>query len=130
MTLFKFKKTHLIWLLMAALIASGMPVPAQDMPRFFESLGDIPRMEGLEELKEQTLVYDKPEGRFVEMMALSQAAGSEASVLAYYQESLAQLGWQRLEERSFVRGDEQLVLSFESLDRQNFVRFTLSPRGL
>ena len=94
---------------------------------FFESLQDVPVMQGLVELKDYTLVFDKPEGRIVEMVAKIEGGGiNEAR--QYYSQSLPQLGWSRSSEDNYIRGNEHLSLNFEREQQESFLRITVEPR--
>jgi hypothetical protein len=95
-------------------------------PVFFRNLNDVPLMPGLRELIEQTTIFDKPEGRIVEVMAAADSL-SQAAVASFYAQSLPPVGWDRIGENSYRRGAERLSLTFSDSGGQNFVRFTLVP---
>ncbi len=84
-------------------------------------------MEGLEELPEQGVHFDKPEGRVVEALALMDSV-TEQGVSAYYLNTLPQFGWARIAEREYIRQGEKLRLSFEDNDGHRFLRILISPR--
>lgn len=106
-----------LWLLAAA------PALAQD--GFMNDVPDLPLMEGLEEVPEQSIVFDKPEGRIVETFAVGTV--TQDAVVAFYRETLPQLGWTAKGPATYHRGDEQLVLAFTPAREGLIVRFTLSP---
>lgn len=99
---------------------------AQDAPQFFSSLEDIPLMPGLQELPDQALFFDKPEGRIIEARAAMGSLTPE-QVLAYYRQALPQFGWGRIDETSFFREQEKLVLSFQSGRSGPLVKFMVNP---
>lgn len=103
--------------------AQEKPVPA---PAFFESLSDIPVMPGLRELRGQTVVFDKPEGRIIEMMAAGDSLSPD-SVSAFYRAALPQVGWRPVGPHAYERQSERLSLSYDQNGSRNFVRFTLVP---
>lgn len=94
---------------------------------FFETLQDVPVMPGLTELEEFTLVFDKPEGRIIEMVARIDGA-SVHDVRDYYRLSLPQLGWNRASQDNYLRGEEHLSLNFEREQNDSFLRMTVQPR--
>lgn len=94
---------------------------------FFQTLQDIPAMQGLSEIEDYALVFDKPEGRIVEMVAQIKGASVDA-VRRYYAGVLPQLGWAKEREDHYIRGNERLALDFEQESAGNFVRFTVEPR--
>ncbi len=94
---------------------------------FFETLQDVPAMPGLTELEEFTLVFDKPEGRIIEMVARIDGA-SVHDVRDYYRLSLPQLGWSRASQDNYLRGEEHLSLNFERENNDSFLRMTVQPR--
>lgn len=93
---------------------------------FFSSLEDIPLMPGLAEIASEGLVFDKPEGRIVEALALTGTLGQK-DVLIYYGGTLPQLGWGRVNDFRFFRDGETLDISFFHTDEGNVVRFLVRP---
>lgn len=108
--------------LIAILILWSVPALAQT--QFFSALDDVPLMQGLTELPELSVTFDKPEGRFVQTVARIDGVSHEA-VMAYYKGVLPQFGWRSMQGDIFLRRDEQLGFSFED---QSHVKLTLSPR--
>jgi hypothetical protein len=110
-----------------------IPTPASaTSPRllqFVPGLADVPAMPGLDPVDAEPLVFDKPDGRIVQ--AVLSGMVPRGAVLAFYDQTLPQLGWRRAAERSFVREGEGLRLDFvatgASSDKTT-VRFTLTPR--
>jgi len=94
---------------------------------FFTALQDIPLKPGLIELSDQTLVFDKPQGRIVESTAKSEH-GTEHDIRLYYKQSLPQLGWEYEEAGLYSRKQEHLHLNFETHEGQHFLRVMLEPR--
>ena len=94
---------------------------------FFTSIQDMPLMPGLVELPDQTVIFDKPEGRIIESVASLESVSPEA-IKAYYESTLPQLGWQRIADGSFVRKDERLQLNFESYGGENYLRLMVAPK--
>ena len=93
---------------------------------FFTSIQDVPLMTGLEELGEQAVMFDKPEGRIMEVVA-SMNGVSEAQVRAYYESSLPSFGWIKLSENSYSRSNERLSLLFEDIEGHQFLRVMIAP---
>lgn len=105
-----------------------MPVSAPESARYFSTLPDIPLMPGLTELSDQTVVFDKPEGRIVESVALIRGAAQDA-VVAFYEQTLPQLGWVRAGPLAFVSEREFLKITFEEMAGRTFMRLAVSPAG-
>jgi hypothetical protein len=101
---------------------------AVSSPQFFSSIPDMPLMDGLTELTDQTVVFDKPEGRIIESVALIDGQAPD-SVLKFYGETLPQLGWTRAADLSFHRENEVLKMSVEGNEGKNFLRVNISPAG-
>jgi len=94
---------------------------------FFTALQDIPLKPGLVELSDQTLVFDKPQGRIVESIAKIEN-GTDNDIRLYYKQSLPQLGWEYKDTGLYSRKQEHLHLSFENHEGQRFLRVMLEPR--
>lgn len=99
---------------------------AQAADAYFEALYDVPIMKGLEEVKEQAMLFDKPGGRIASVVAVSKAVKSE-DIQAFYAESLPQLGWKKTAENQYVREEDKLVLELVKRPPLTVVHFTLSP---
>lgn len=93
---------------------------------FFSQLEDVPLMPGLTELADQTVFFDKPEGRIIESVALMGDA-SRRDVEVYYGGILAQFGWGRIDDTRFFREKEYLELSFENRDGDDVVKIMVRP---
>ncbi|WP_259781533.1 hypothetical protein [Aestuariispira ectoiniformans] len=96
---------------------------AQD---FVPGSEDLPLMDALSIQDKDAVVFDDPEGRIVEAFATGTV--SEDEVLAFYRNTLPELGWQQLSATSFSREDETLTLEFSEQDDLLVVRFTLAPQ--
>jgi hypothetical protein len=53
-----------------------------------------PLAEGLVELPEAGIVFDKPQGRIVQMTATHSRQITQEKLIAFYSHSLPNLGWQ------------------------------------
>jgi len=100
---------------------------AGEQTTFFEELYDIPVMPGLVELPEGTTVFDKPGGRIVQTTAWGEDI-QDNQVIAYYNEALPQLGWQKAGVNTYVRKEEKLKITFEKQGVNDLVLFVLEPR--
>lgn len=98
--------------------------------RFFSELNDIPVMPGLYELSDETVVFDKPEGRIVAASAVAEALQA-AEIIDFYLDVLPRLGWVRQHggagAASFTRQGEKLVLGLELRAGLTIIHFSLSP---
>lgn len=102
--------------------------PALAQESYLEALRDMPLMQGLNEISDETFVFDKPNGRIVQ----STAAGETdlAQTQNFYARVLPQLGWvpqPETDKNFYVRENETLRLEFETKGNMTYVRFNLSP---
>ncbi|BAI73310.1 hypothetical protein AZL_026720 [Azospirillum sp. B510] len=108
--------------------SAGRLVVADSGP-FVPGTTDVPVMPGLASAESEPLVFDKPGGRIVQ--AVLSGDVPRQAVLAFYDQTLPQLGWRRTADRVFVREGEELRLEFPQPAKQKTataVRFTLTPR--
>ncbi|CAO3416278.1 hypothetical protein [Azospirillum endophyticum] len=124
-----------------------VPIPpalAADSGPFVPGTADVPVMPGLASAESEPLVFDKPGGRIVQAVLSGQVP--RQAVLAFYDQTLPQLGWRRTADRVFVRDGEELRLEFPQAAQKaaqkaaqlapqqakpaagTAVRFTLTPR--
>lgn len=114
-----------IWLI--ALLLIVFLVEARAETRFFDDLGDVPVMPAIEELPERTLVFDKPEGRIAQVMALVGPDVALARVQGFYREILPQFGW-RAAGGGYVREGQKLTISGLREGERDIVVLRLEPR--
>lgn len=112
-----------LFFVFAMVLAAGT---ASAETRFFTALNDIPLMPGLYELPEGDLAFDKPEGRIVQVKAVTETK-SINEIKGFYDGVLPQLGWARASENQYVRGQEALSLSLETRNGINVLSIHLSP---
>lgn len=98
---------------------------------FAETVSDLPLMPGLTEQTEHAMVFDKPNGRIVELAAAGPVDPS--AVLGFYGRTLPQLGWRPRatgpDGARFVRADEELSIAVDApTGGATTVRFSLTPR--
>lgn len=130
-----------VWLLVGLGLATGMmmgrSLPVAAETRFIDALGDVPLMPGLTLEEGETVVFDAPSGRIVEISVLGTV--SPAAARRFYAATLPSLGWIQAADDPgrYHREDETLVLTFtpqEGLSPDSYgdtslhVHFSLSPR--
>jgi hypothetical protein len=117
-------------LLIVGLLAatSASPAAAQTAgaeARFVPGLEDLPLMAGLFSINAAPLRFDSPGGRIV--VAYAEGGGGRAQVAAFYGQTLAPLGWERLEPLLFRRDAETLRIEVDDAPPVTRVRFFLAP---
>lgn len=108
------------------------PAGAAGGPGWFAGLPDLPLMPGLKEVPDAQLHFDKPGGRLVEGQARGKVGRDKA--LAFYRDSLPQLGWMPAESKdksrlAFIREGETLDLTFTQEGGDLVVTFAIRPQG-
>ncbi len=98
---------------------------ARAAERFFSAISDLPMMAGLVEVADARMVFDKPEGRIVQVAASGTVTRTD--VLRFYTDVLPRLGWTRAEDGTFRRAGERLSLRMRRGDGTLMVHFSLSP---
>lgn len=96
----------------------------------FFSGTDLPLMPGFEERAESGVVFDKPSGRIVQVVAFGQEP--PAAVRAFYSETLAELGWRHdggtAEDALKMRREgETLSLDLSRSDGQTVISIVIRP---
>lgn len=122
-------KTRLALMLLAFLM-TAFSVMAQDEQAFLSILPDVPLIEGLSEIENESLAFDKPEGRIV--MIEAQGNVQTNTILGFYEQVLPELGWTQEAYDTYTRGDEVLKITALSPENseteQTQVKFLLEPR--
>lgn len=117
-------------MLIAASFAVHAQMPDANNPpatTFFYALNDVPVMRGLRELADESINFDKPEGRIITATAVSDDLKPEA-IRNFYAQALPQLGWAAEEEGVFIRERERLRLIVEVKEGVSIARFQVGPR--
>jgi hypothetical protein len=122
---------HVAALALVAALAAAVPVQTgwAGTPRstgFVAGTEDIPLMAGLRNVKDGLVVFDKPEGRIVEVETHGRV--TRAAVEKFYAATLPQLGWVADGEDAWHREAEGLRLDFKGRDGDLRVDVILSPR--
>jgi hypothetical protein len=91
---------------------------------FLSEMEDLPLPPGLSETP-GGVVFDSPTGRIVE--AAAQGEISADQVLAFYAQTLPELGWQKIGAAAYRRDNELLKIQMEADHRPLLVRFSVVP---
>jgi hypothetical protein len=93
---------------------------------FLTGIEDVPVPPGLTENQAAGMVFDSPTGRIIEAVASGEL--SRDQVIAFYAQTLPQLGWTRISDSEFKSETETLKLSFDQSKKPLLaVHFTLTP---
>ena len=96
------------------------------MPPFFEILPDIPVMPGMQELVDEAIIFDKPEGRFIKTTAISESH-TKSQIIQFYSKALPALGWMKISDLKYKRGTYLLTIAVEQTDNIQIIYFTVEP---
>ena len=110
--------------LVAAWAFGSAAAQAQDV--YLSAIPDLPLMPGLQEVPGSGMVFDKPAGRIVD--AFAEGAIPPQAVVAFYDETLPQLGWRRAAAGTYLREGERLSLDLVTQSGQVSVQFRLYPQ--
>ena len=101
----------------------GQPVKAETQQHRWA--GDVPIMQGWKIEPELGFAFDSPNGRIV--MIFASTAADEDDIMAFYGQTLAQLGWTG-GAGNWVRDAEKLVIGKVQTARGALWRLMLQPR--
>lgn len=122
---------HPIGHVFAAVFAAVLTLTSARAEGYLSALPDMPLAAGLAELPEETLVFDKPEGRIIRASATRAAGISDSAIARFYIATLPNLGWQAPKDKAargagdltFTRKGENLRITFSA----NRIVFDLAP---
>lgn len=86
----------------------------------FISNTDIPLMENMVVDDNESFSFDSPAGQI--MLITGKTKTSERDILAFYEASLAELGWQKKSATHYVRDQDDLVLQVISGSKESVVK--------
>jgi hypothetical protein len=112
-------------IVLMAVFAAPFKVFAKEA--YFEALYDIPIMPGLEEMKDQAMLFDKPDGKIASVVAISKTLKPK-EVDGFYNATLPPLGWEKMGPKSYIRGAEKLELRIEENPPFTILYLGISPR--
>jgi hypothetical protein len=115
-------------LVFAAALLAALPLAAQKEapPSFVAGTEDVPLMPGLRNQASTLVVFDKPQGRIVEVEARGKV--TRAAAEKFYADSLPPLGWVADGTHRWRRDGEGLHLDIKGRDGDLRVAFSLLPR--
>ena len=96
---------------------------------FVEGIDDLPLMPGLVGMADQSLVFDKPNGRIVQAVAAGRVQAS--AVKSFYADTAPQLGWKSTGDGRFTRDGESLRIELIDPSAPGgtlTVRFLINPQ--
>lgn len=112
----------LLPVLVAALLTTA--AAADERAAFLAGHEDLPLMPGLTQVEDAAVAFDTSSGRII--VAWATGPVERAAVLAFYADTLPELGWTRMRADRFQREGETLQLEFAAGDLLT-VRFTVAP---
>ena len=121
-------KQILLVVCVSVLLAAPQSLKAQ----YLSVAADVPLAAGLRELPDAVLVFDKPQGRIVQITARADTQFSPTAIQQFYRTSLPNLGWREKPGKTsgngltFTRKSEILRLTFSA----DLVIFDLAPQAL
>jgi hypothetical protein len=111
--------------LLGAALLGPAPLAAEGSG-FIAGTEDVPLMPGLANDLATLVVFDKPQGRIVEVEAKGKV--TRDGVEKFYAATLPELGWTADGRRKWQRDGEALRLDFKGRDGDLRVAFSLAPR--
>ena len=105
------------------ILAATMTLAAD---RFVSGIADLPLMPGLDEVDDSAVVFSKPEGRIIEVSAYG--AVTRDAVRAFYDRTLPQLGWRKLQAMVWQRENELLRFDMRDDPKGLVIQFSLTPQ--
>ncbi len=97
----------------------------ENTPIFFSGIEDLPLAPGLQEIRDEGLVYETSAGRIVQ--AYAQGRIKIETIVEFYRMTLSQLGWQILGKTSFRREVEMLEFKINRTPSGVRVSVRLTP---
>lgn len=94
---------------------------------FLSAIDDLPLAAGIVEIEDGAMIFDKPEGRIVQLTALREGAVRAVDIRNFYMTVLPNLGWRLAGQKShsltFARKGEILRITLTA----DLVIFDLAP---
>jgi hypothetical protein len=118
-----FVTALMMLMLIGGQLLIGQPVKAETQQHRWA--GDVPIMQGWQIEPELGFAFDSPNGRIV--MIFASTAADENDIMAFYEQTLAQLGWTG-GTGNWVRDAEKLVIGEVQTARGALWRLMLQPR--
>jgi len=87
---------------------------------------DLPLMQNMQELTDDSVSFDKPAGRIVQLTTITSASIPEIS--KFYKQSLPPLGWEQKSKNTFARENEVMKIEIKNSGSKNYVTFTIQPK--
>ena len=107
----------------AWLVVVVMTPQVQAQTKFLPGTEDLPAAPWLQVVPSATLIFDGPEGRWVDITTVGTA--TSADLQSFYESTLPSLGWERTSLTHWTRDEEGLTISILEENNVTVVRFQL-----
>ena len=88
---------------------------------------DLPLMQGMLEQEADSVVFDKPSGRIIESVVISQKRKKE--IKQFYKQNLPPLGWRyNKNTATFSRENENLKIVIKEQKNKSVIHFIITPK--
>lgn len=107
------------------IVAMFFAFPAKG-EEFIPYLDSVPLMQGFNASTETALIFDKPEGRVIEVDAWCDLdCPDQKTIEEYYAHAMKILGWTALERNSYIKETETLVIEIysQTQNEKKIIRF-------
>lgn len=121
----KLQNLYLIFCLFAGFFVTCENVYGQG-GNFLSAIHDVPLMEELYEIKGESLAFDKPSGRIINAIAVSDAL-TPVQIYNFYDMTLPQLGWNVKDAGLYEREGEELNIEAKQSGEITMVKYALTP---
>lgn len=94
---------------------------------FLVELEDLPLAPGLTE-SAGGMVFDAPTGRIVDAYAEAASGTTASQIIAFYAQTLPELGWEKVNDASYRRDKELLHIDVDAKRHPTSVHFSVVPQ--
>ena len=101
-------------------------IPQYGEQQYINGIEDLPLYSDCQPFENQQVIYDVPEGRFIEASYFCPEQAYHA-IKKYYQLALPQLGWEE-KNNKYYRDEEVLMMEINRVLHNLVVKFTLKPQ--
>lgn len=122
-----FVKRLTVGAVMALIGLGGAMHTAHAEQAFSSVLPDMPLPAAFTELSDSVTIFDKPEGRLLDFVAVTNDQSACHDALSFYQRTLPHLGWKALDD-SYTREGERLRVNIDHENSEScLLTFSLRP---
>jgi len=120
------KNVFIIFILSIIVSFPVFAKPQESVKTYSSVIEDLPLMPYMSENNDESIIFDKPDGRIIESIAIVNSTMEKIN--KFYKNNLPPLGWKYISNSKFIRDNEILTIKITTEKNYQRILFILTPK--